>query len=282
MCPFKKNQYPIFVYFILFFIAFDIIGSLLDTVLDVIAKKDSVSFDVGYMNEHLINNGRLGGNYLCKNEIRIHTELRKKRYIDEYPYSQSLTNVIALRRTMPNVDITNYPDPNNPFEYAGEIRVQFRNSGSTLSIPYFVRAVIRPNHLRRPGQRETIPSAIHRHLEYMNRDENDEAGHLLASSLGGITTHTNFIPMAIRLNRSYGGHSRWREIEQENYNFLNTNPLSSIEWNLAVVYVPNFTNLRPLGVCLQFTRFINNVIFFESGDICFDNDPTYDCAYLER
>lgn len=218
--------------------------------------------------------------YNSKSEIEYCIKPRKRRnrqgFMENFPLA-SIFDIMQMYRTRTTQGSTfrsigNLP---RPFE---EVVVQTVNG---VDLPMFLRAVIRSSD--RARDRPAIPTSVYNRMRLFDTRPGDDAGHLLAYSLGGgMDNDFNFVPQAARLNRhSLGETSIWLGEETAMATFLDNNANANIEWNLVVHYEdPLRNNFRPIAFCLQYTRYNPN--YPPSPEMCFSNDPTHDCLYDEQ
>lgn len=116
-------------------------------------------------------------------------------------------------------------------------------------------------------------------MELMNRNPNDERGHLLADSLGGPMHDYNFAPQTPIVNRNYGGESYWYHIEQNIRDRLRDNNVNYVDWTLIVIYDDLQVTRRPIdGFGLRFVVVdIQNNQINDTGNMFFSNDPAGGC-----
>ena len=144
-------------------------------------------------------------------------------------------------------------------------------------LPLVIRATLRRQFLN--NVREPIPAFIEHQMLLMNRNPNDERGHLLASSLGGPMHEYNFAPQTPIVNRNFGGESYWYHIEGNIRDTLSRNDVDHIDWTLVVIYDDLMYNRRPIGFGLRYLVYNDqNVTLRDTGDMYFSNDPEGGCV----
>lgn len=127
----------------------------------------------------------------------------------------------------------------------------------------------------------------------MDRERDDEAGHLLANSLGGSDKPENFAPQSRMMNRavtpitSAVRSCSWFDVEEFLRKFLKNNQSASVFWSLIVDYGLYPSSRRPTGFALSITfhdergRLVN----YEGGAVrqyYFPNVPTSACSDLKN
>ncbi|XP_073952745.1 uncharacterized protein [Choristoneura fumiferana] len=153
-------------------------------------------------------------------------------------------------------------------------------------IPLAIRAVITQAHLRPPGTRGNIPSAVTRNIArmnpYVNRldGNNDERGHLLASAIGGAMEPYNFIPQPMSFNRGRG--SRWYFLERLIARFLRAVPGRYVEWQMALNYdVYSDRPYRPISINLNVRMYEPDGSMNDTSGVYenmfFSNNPLWAC-----
>lgn len=214
----------------------------------------------------------------CKRSSRRHHRRRHHRRGLEDVVDHTLSGMdtmLDLSRFQPNSVVTQHVwNATNPIIE----HVEERFNG--VRLPLSITCDIRNSHIRnRP--RPAIPTYVHTFLrQQMNSAPNDDAGHLLAHSLGGPTNEIfNFIPMTIQANR--GQNSLWRRFEIAIPGHLRDNPQGCAIWRIMVIYERGLghfiTNTRPLGLCLDYSLYTdaNNQVNGQSpGTLCISNDSS--------
>ncbi|KAG5879221.1 hypothetical protein JTB14_026719 [Gonioctena quinquepunctata] len=163
-----------------------------------------------------------------------------------------------------NYDTINFANPRNPLRSVSTFRVLAdANHNRDIELTAAMRAEIHYNHM--PPVRDTISSEVHDHLRQMDRQNDDEAGHLLASSLGGSGATFNFAPQSPMLNRAANVPTSvipqpgWYDVEEMLREYLIEMNSGYIRWNLAPQYslLPN--SRRP-------TAFLLSIRFYDDHD----------------
>ncbi|XP_055852166.1 uncharacterized protein LOC129916327 [Episyrphus balteatus] len=196
-----------------------------------------------------------------------------------------------------------YSDTNFPFVEIIE-RKDTNRIGQPLYVTEYMKATIKKSHTGRDRSKEArIPAHIQTYLDFCgfihgagNRDPNaDQAGHLLAFSLGGSNDDTfNFAPQTARLNtQTPACHSIWFGEELAMNEFLKGGANRKIEWELLVIHPPvtatGESRLRPIRFCMRHQNFNgnakvdnhNNPITQRDSVMCFSNDADDECRYDE-
>lgn len=215
------------------------------------------------------------GEYVLKS---VNTKKTKKKQTKES--SLSVDEIIAADRRNPNTQY--YDEFTEPHISTAYTEVRNSNGKGYVEVPLHSTALIRPHHVS--NGRESIPRHIQRHMEDMDAfrnqkfaEDNDDAGHLLAASLGGLTLKGNFAPMDRRLNRhSNGRPSVWRTVEEKQRKFLTTNRNSSVYWQCGVYY--DDPHNRPTGYGVKYTQYKGSKKLGEFENYC-SNDPDDDDDY---
>ncbi|XP_055852167.1 uncharacterized protein LOC129916328 [Episyrphus balteatus] len=195
-----------------------------------------------------------------------------------------------------------YNNVNFPFEEIIERKDTTNRHGGELYVTKYMKATIRSSHTGRP--RPSIPADIQHYLDLVgfkhgrgDRDPNaDQAGHLLAYSLGGTNDDTfNFAPQTARLNtQTPASYSIWWGEEKAMSDFLKAKPNRRIDWELLILHPPLTATeewrLRPIGFCMRHINYnehgvmVNNknqAISQRDSVMCFGNDPQDECRYDE-
>lgn len=140
-----------------------------------------------------------------------------------------------------------------------------------IDLPMYVAADIKYENLRERGR---ITQDIYDHMDQMEKNANDHAGHLIAASLGGPTVPENFIPMASRVN----SNGFWWQTENELRTFLSNNRSGKVSWEMIIVYLDDPKSVipksyRPIGFCLRYKLFYNNQQRITEPEVkCFRNE----------
>ncbi|XP_053958252.1 uncharacterized protein LOC128863226 [Anastrepha ludens] len=193
-----------------------------------------------------------------------------------------------------------YNTRNFPFREIIE-RVDTDFAGLEIRVPVYLRATILSSHVK------DGPTAIPQHIrDYLERvgfkktatrwDPNaDQAGHLLANSLGGPTDEQfNFAPQAGRLNTlTPNTWSLWWGEEMDMLEFLRE-PNRRIEWELYAIRPPLTSTsqwrLRPTSFLLRHKNYNEAGALVDNGNhpigqptpvMCFSNDAANECHYNE-
>lgn len=166
-------------------------------------------------------------------------------------------------------------------------------------VPRYIRAHITFGDLPSGNaRRPPIPANVYTQMARMGlREREDDAGHLLAYSLGGgMNNQWNYVPQSIRLNRDanpIGSDTRhvssgWRGTETEILEFLRANrQRGTVDWSMIVIYgnsrdSGNFHRLRPIGFCLQWNTTDDSGMQEFRPVECFSNDPDVECNFDAR
>ncbi|CAH0551543.1 unnamed protein product [Brassicogethes aeneus] len=137
------------------------------------------------------------------------------------------------------------------------------NHASPIGLTASMRAEIHYTHMA-VRRDPIITSNVREHLRQMDRENDDEAGHLLASSLGGPGVSYNFVPQSSMVNRAVNvagvviPQPGWYEVEAMLRDYLTeVNGSGHIQWTLVVLYslLPN--SRRPTDFLLSI-RFYDN------------------------
>lgn len=122
--------------------------------------------------------------------------------------------------------------------------------GSTIDLTVSMNAEIHHKHLT--SEKSPEPQAVLEHLQKLERDKNDEAGHLLAPSLGGTLQAYNFVPLSPMINRKLllSGNSirapqrGWFDVEGLIHNYV-AETGGYVGWDLVISYGNLANSLRP-------------------------------------
>lgn len=237
---------------------------------------------IAYMNAHLVRNSNLNYEY-CP---RL-TRRGRPDFMDGFPLA-SLAYMIyawgerARDPNSPNVHfLQNLHDPFTEVV----MRTVTNSQGERIDLPVYIRAIIHRDNLPRPGSRTSIPQNVRGKMADMNNIKGeDDAGHMLAFSLGGgMLNAWNYVPQAKRLNRNVGAASLWLKEERDIARFLMDNPTGRVEWDMFIIYEdPLGDNYRPVAFCLQHTDYDDSNAAHEGREWCFSNDPYDECRYDRR
>lgn len=191
-------------------------------------------------------------------------------WLDHFP-RESIDMMIENFKTLANDQqrtgyfrIEDFP-LNSPFE-----KIVYRQIPQPLKkeirLPVYLHAKIKRAHVVDLPSRSSVRTHqdVHNLLEAKDISLHDEAGHLLAYSLGGGMENTlNFAPMAICLNQG-----PYLQTEKEIGSFLKKERHGEVDWHLVVIYDENLRNvqsafdssvnlnnynLRPIGFCLKYS-----------------------------
>lgn len=236
---------------------------------------------IAYMNAHLVRNDNLNYQYCPRLTRRDPPD-----FMDAFPLASLAYMIYSWGERAHDSNDQNVrfvPNLRDPFT---EVVVQtVTNQGQQIELPVYIRAIIHSYDLPGPNTRKSIPSNVYRKMTAMNRIQGvDEAGHILAYSLGGgLSFEWNYVPQANRLNRHIGGRSLWLQEELNIAKFLRDNPTGRVEWDMVIIYeYPLGDNYRPVAFCLQHTDYDDNNNAHEGPELCFGNDPDDDCRYDQR
>lgn len=168
--------------------------------------------------------------------------------------------------------------------------VRHSSDQEDLELPIYVRADIRPHHLRsRTGYTTIERQNIQRQMERMGMltnqpavdmrgidvRRNDEWGHIVAASIGGTNEPINFFPQAFRMNRG----DLWNRMEGHIREFLGNNPNGHVNYEVFIIYNPTLENIidgrqfgyRLIGICVS-ARFHSSETVYYDIEFCTDND----------
>lgn len=209
-----------------------------------------------FFDTHLVHNvNEQTGNFeYCQHKI---SKRQDKNVINREPGGIfRLEDVINMYRGLGDARAFGYesetfiPSPQNATRYVVTRRVQ-PNNQPLFSVPIYVAATIRYHHTQnqRPS---SIPENVRSQLTRMNALGDDDAGHILAHSLGGPTIPRNFVPMNRDLNRIRGN---WFRTENVLRAYLNNERQGYIDWEALVIYPDGFRNYRPIGFIVRYTLF---------------------------
>ncbi|XP_055855223.1 uncharacterized protein LOC129918624 [Episyrphus balteatus] len=202
---------------------------------------------------------------LCQAPSNYHV-IRSKRQSNDTNvniYQAGFRGLNAVEEFVTDIehDDTNYhtmtfSNPASPITSVSTFRVfADANHNSYIDLTAAMRAEIHPRHLLQV--RDTISGEVYQHLREMDREVTDEAGHLLASSLGGSGVPENFAPQSPGLNRGAGGFSSgWHRVEAMLLRYLQRG-LGYVRWSLLPQYdlLPNSRRPTAFGLSI---RFYNN------------------------
>lgn len=109
----------------------------------------------------------------------------------------------------------------------------------------------------------------------------DDAGHLLAYSLGGgMDRLFNYPPQVARLNRNRGGKTPQWVHERTIWELLKDNLEDDyVDWNMTVIYNSSLSSVRPIRFCLSYTSVDDNGVSTAPNEMCFANIQTGECFY---
>lgn len=210
--------------------------------------------------------------YLCVNEITSipRDEFRRKRFSNETEFRDKGVEYWATYyENMYGAELVN--DPNTAVN-----TYVVRNSlyAPHVELPYVLRARIYPRHLRARDPR--YPSGIEQYMINMGAFEDDDRGHLLASSLSGPTQLYNFAPQSSALNRNIGRTAWWKRNEDEIRRGLRSPGIGSYDVTIVMGYRLNESN-RPFAFGFRAVPYdsMGNIIPGFDGDCYFDNDPNH-------
>lgn len=183
----------------------------------------------------------------------------------------------AYRTTYNETTFNPPPQSNFPVTSVVTMAVPARLPGATVQIPLAITARLRRANAN--NTREAIPTFVEQQMIEMDRHRDDERGHLLAASLGGPSHDYNFAPQTTIVNRNYGGHSFWYEVEQAIHATLVEDTTSHVDWQLVVIYGNILVSRRPIGFGIRFREydFFNHQIH-DSGNMFFSNDISGGCS----
>lgn len=122
--------------------------------------------------------------------------------------------------------------------------------GSTIDLTLTMNAEIYYKHLtnKKPPESQTVRD----HVQKLESDKTDEAGHLLAPSLGGTLKPYNFVPQSPMINRKLlvAGNSirspqrGWFDVEALIRNYVSETE-GYVGWHLVISYGNLVNSLRP-------------------------------------
>jgi hypothetical protein len=128
-----------------------------------------------------------------------------------------------------------------------------------------VNAVITAGHLtRRTGRGFTDADKAYMRQFLGSIQGEDEAGHLVAATLGGTRDRYNLAPQHKTLNRNHNETNNphilnsWFPEENKIRRFLTANPTGHVEWSVQVKYA-NEEEGRPICFNFQSIYFVDNV-----------------------
>lgn len=148
--------------------------------------------------------------------------------------------------------------------------------------PIYLLATLSKDYFPKKGtKRPAITPFIYEKMDERKRIKKvDEAGHLLAYSLGGGMEYWwNYAPQSALVNR---GRSNWRRNENHMQTFLKGTKSGRVNWRVFIVYEED--NPRPIGYCLQYILIDDEGKHAQSSVMYFNNDPsaTEDNVYFEN
>lgn len=214
---------------------------------------------------------------------------KKRRYANSINQNLGgvyrLEDLILLFRTLGDARAFGFesshfiPTPQNATEYTVRYTLPHGQDNQPITLPIHTAATIRYHHTI--NSRPTIPEDVRTQLSRMDRMSDDDAGHILAHSLGGPTIPTNFIPMNRDVNRIRGN---WYRTEDALRAYLNHERQGHIYWEALIIYRNDFTSYRPIALVVRYTlfdghgqqagepeirTFLNDVENFQNGDCTF-------------
>jgi DNA/RNA non-specific endonuclease len=145
-----------------------------------------------------------------------------------------------------------------------------------VQVVHSMRATINRNNIPTPGStRPNQPSGYIERMDQLDRINGDEAGHLMALSIGGPNELINLVPQHATTNRNLGRNgeinSFWRHTETEVQRFARTRGVTSVDWYLYIEYERN-ENLRPSLFAVRYIAHYDNNDNFTCGDSVFPNN----------
>jgi hypothetical protein len=158
----------------------------------------------------------------------------------------------------PRLVETQVQDPDNSI-----VRYTLRNYGHWSRVES-VNAVIDPRHLRTRDGRNFTAADREYMRQFLGAIQEDEAGHLVAATLGGTSDRYNLAPQHRTLNRNVneGNNphilSAWFPEENKIRRFLNDHPTGHVEWRVQAEYA-NEEQGRPISFRFESIYFIDNV-----------------------
>lgn len=138
-----------------------------------------------------------------------------------------------------------------PFQHVVVRNLRTRN-GVDVSVPVMLRAELSRDYMPN-GNRIPIPQSIYQRMILLERNNADDAGHILAYSLGGgMFNEFNYVPQYRRVNRNTRQDlSVWFTIEREISRYLQSSSENRVDWQTIVLY-DNNGGLRPTGFMLSY------------------------------
>lgn len=131
---------------------------------------------------------------------------------------------------------------------------QVQRNGATVLLPIHVYAEISAQNLKKYKQREPTAQFKNR-LTQMNARRGDQAGHILAHSIGGTDEAKNIMPQHPSVNLG----DIWKRTEKFIHNFLKEDArkpvnqqLKRVFWTAEIYYRPDLSNYRPVGFCIYY------------------------------
>lgn len=192
---------------------------------------------------------------------------------------RSMDDYINALRSLADVGAQNHHKHSRQPTNGNSIRetiyetVRRKDNRGNINLPRYVVAEITQHNLR---PRERITPQIYDHLELMDREVNDHAGHIIASSFGGPTIEGNFVPMAPNVNSNHG---LWYQFEGKIRDHVKTNYRQGKVSMEAIIlysdyYQQQLGSYRPIGFCLRYRLFDNHqqILNMEPEKQCFVND----------
>lgn len=144
------------------------------------------------------------------------------------------------------------------YETVGGVQI-LRTMSATLR-----KNTIPEKNFKRPGH----PRGIDNRMRDLNKQPNDEKGHLLALSLGGANELFNYVPQDQTVNSGKGttehNYSFWKSTEENIRKLLLDGDRVQFSWKAVVFYPEDLTvpaNRRPCGFGMHYSQNVGDITF---------------------
>lgn len=216
---------------------------------------------------------------------------RHRRYLGVLNYDDVEVMAGLLEQNYPTFTLNDQNNPINSYtlqQAPPQSNAPSTSRGQIAELPLVVRANIYPRHLR-TTERRPIPGPINKKMKLMNKHQSDEAGHIVADSLGGPSEEYNFVPQTPSLNRNEGStlssdripFVSWFSYEEHMREFLREPDAGHIQFTAVIIYGNLLDTRRPVQIGLRLRYYdINNTFVDDSLNCFFSNE--YGCLGLDH